>query len=377
MGWESTVQRIVKKNRKPYYRLRLGGRDHYLGTDPTEAYRRAAEILEGKIVPIGAPHTVAELVIKYCDKQPEAKRKYCCEMLTPWVEFASNVETSQLDTRHFEQYVEWLAERTVKPQKPTPKRKKERPKKLSPWTVQKFVRYAIRTARWAVDQKWITDREIRTPALPKPVKKPRDISGDTLAEVFADLAPSPRRVLKFMVETGCRPSEAVGLTWDEVDLKRGVCVLEGHKTEHHGRTRTIYLTPEATRLLQSINNREGVVFRNRKGQPYTVGGLRSILRRRGVTGIYQLRHTFAQNALEQGVALEDVAKLLGHSNLQTVQTYAQIRDERARKVAAGLKPLTSEPATPTHPTPQEPSQKEEQYQPKEKRQPPRGTKRRG
>ena len=43
--------------------------------------------------------------------------------------------------------------------------------------------------------------------------------------------------------------------------------------------------------------------------------------------------------LDDGVAMEDVAAWLGHRDLTTVQTYAQVRDGRLRNLATKLKPM--------------------------------------
>ena len=73
-------------------------------------------------------------------------------------------------------------------------------------------------------------------------------------------------------------------------------------------------------------------------------GLRSILRKRGITSVYSLRHTAAQSMLDAKVPIEDVARLLGHSDLRTVGVYAQIRNDRAREVASSLASVLHPPS---------------------------------
>ena len=63
------------------------------------------------------------------------------------------------------------------------------------------------------------------------------------------------------------------------------------------------------------------------------------VKRRGLPGAYGLRHARAQQMLDDGVAMEDVAAWLGHRDLTTVQTYAQVRDGRLRNLATKLKPM--------------------------------------
>ena len=43
------------------------------------------------------------------------------------------------------------------------------------------------------------------------------------------------------------------------------------------------------------------------------------------------RHTFATWALSQGAKIENVSKMLGHTNIQTTQLYAKILNEDVKK----------------------------------------------
>ena len=156
------------------------------------------------------------------------------------------------------------------------------------------------------------------PKLPKPMRRPRDVPHDKLVKAFEQLPERAGRVLRFILETGCRPSEACRLQWSQVDEKRRVCVLTAHKAGGTGRPRTIYLTPAADEILRSQKRHHDHVFVNRFGNPYTPSGLRSILRKRGIASVYSLRHTAAQSMLDAKVPIEDVARLLGHSDLRTV-----------------------------------------------------------
>lgn len=334
MGWSPSVQVIKKKGRKPYFRLRLNGKDHYLGTERAKAYKLASDLLtdpDSTPALSQAPTTVAELVVAWLRAhQTEENKTFLQMVLRPWWKWCGTTPLSDLADTHLTEYLQQLKKaRTATPsQGPS--------RLLSNHSIQKFVRYASRCLRWAVEKKFL-ETASPLPRLPKAVQKPRDIQPERLKLVFEKLREPSKSILTFMVATGCRPSEAINLEWSQVDLARGTCLLEGHKTAHKGKSRTIYLTPQATSILQKLPNDSGLVFRNGRGKKYTVAGLRSILYRRGISSVYALRHTFAQSALGQGVAMEDVAKLLGHSDLRTVQTYAQVRDQRAISVATNIK----------------------------------------
>ena len=64
------------------------------------------------------------------------------------------------------------------------------------------------------------------------------------------------------------------------------------------------------------------------------------------------RHTFATTVtLENGVPIESVSKMLGHTNIKTTQIYARITDQ---KIAGDMDDLAAKIGG-QHPTPPEPS----------------------
>ena len=50
-----------------------------------------------------------------------------------------------------------------------------------------------------------------------------------------------------------------------------------------------------------------------------------------------LRHTFAQAAIDDGVPPEIVTKMLGHETSQMLWTYAQIKNEQLIEAASRLR----------------------------------------
>lgn len=51
------------------------------------------------------------------------------------------------------------------------------------------------------------------------------------------------------------------------------------------------------------------------------------------------RHTFADMMLNNGVPLEDVARMLGHKNIRTTQRYTTVRKQRISNSMAGIRKL--------------------------------------
>lgn len=298
---------------------------HYLGKDFKKAHEEFARLL-GAGYPLPEPVTVAEAIEGWLRENPGDWRK---TILKAWYHFAGTDALDGLSSDSLEKYAKHLQQ-----------------KKQAARTIRHKVNLAARVCRWAAEHGHLP-REPRKPKLPKPMQEPRDVPKEKLADVFSDLPKHAEQILRFIVVTGARPNEARMLQWSDVDLDRGVCVLSAHKTATAtGKVRTIYLTNPAIDILKSVPGRKtGYVFLSRLKTPYTASGLRSVLRRRGLTGPYQLRHTFAQHALDQQTPIEDVAKLLGHTDLKQVQVYAQVRDPRAREVARNLSTALPEKAS--------------------------------
>jgi integrase len=158
----------------------------------------------------------------------------------------------------------------------------------------------------------------------KPPKVSRGMEALLTPEEYAQLldaaTPPFRLFLKVLYASGARPGEVTSITAENFDAGAGLVRLAEHKTAHKGFRRVIYLTPEAVALLvrQRERYRSGPLLRNSRGEAWTENAIGSAMRRtRERAGIphavaYGLRHTFATDALANGVPDAQVAELLGH-----------------------------------------------------------------
>ena len=85
------------------------------------------------------------------------------------------------------------------------------------------------------------------------------------------------------------------------------------------------------------------------GEPFNYDALRDMLldleERCGVPELqaHRFRHTYATELLRRGVAVEVVAKLLGHTSITTTSdTYAHLKIEDARRALVAVGWLTNE-----------------------------------
>jgi integrase len=167
--------------------------------------------------------------------------------------------------------------------------------------------------------------------------------GQVLSELEGEGSESPHVVAAFrlLILTGCRVSEIQTLKWTYI--QNNCMALPDSKTG----ARKIPLPPAAMAVLDNLERipaNEYVITGTVRGQ--AISDLQKPwrrIRKRAVlpdVRIHDLRHTYASNAVMQGLSLPMVGKLLGHTQIQTTMRYAHLADdhvrEAARKVSAEL-----------------------------------------
>jgi integrase len=133
-------------------------------------------------------------------------------------------------------------------------------------------------------------------------------------------------VVTIAMETGMRKGEILGLTWDRVDLSRGVIRLELTKG---GRRREVPMRQVVYDILAALPGpREGRVFHG--------GGLRRVFEtavtRAGLEDFHfhDLRHHFGSWFLMRGGHLEELRQILGHATLKMTLRYAHLSPAHLR-----------------------------------------------
>jgi integrase len=233
--------------------------------------------------------------------------------------------------------------------------------------IHAVLRNALKTAeRWGmvsrnvatlVDTPRITRHEI-TPLTPEQAK--------LLIEKSAD--DRHRALWITALGTGLRLGELLGLRWEDVDLEAGrlrvryslanvdgELVLQEPKTDRSRRTlvlpdvvitalRAHRTRQKADRLVSGSRwTDSGHVFTTLHGTPYHAATItrafKAALTRAGLPAcrFHDLRHAAATFLLAQGMTLEDVKNLLGHSSITlTSNTYGHVLEQRQRQVAAAM-----------------------------------------
>ena len=90
----------------------------------------------------------------------------------------------------------------------------------------------------------------------------RPVADTMIESVLRHLPPVVADMLRLQRLTGMRPGELCAVRPADIDRARAVWEYtpESHKTEHHGRTRTVYLGPKAQAILAPYLDRDPSMF---------------------------------------------------------------------------------------------------------------------
>ena len=175
----------------------------------------------------------------------------------------------------------------------------------------------------------------------KEEKRERYLTDEELARLGkvlreSDSEPEAVNCIQLLLLTGCRLSEIQKLKWEHVDLDSGVLRLPDSKTG----AKLVAIGKAVVDLFKSIRKVEG--------NPYIITGQlegqhlsdmqrpwRRLRKRAGLNDLrlHDLRHSFASDALQLGMDLPMIGKLLGHTQVQTTARYAHLKIDPIRAAA--------------------------------------------
>ncbi len=320
--------------KRGYWTVRIAGRDYHLGKDRRAAFAKFHKLMARHLDPVAAdrPEQVAGVIERWLRLHPSPKNE---TWVRPFARDFGQVCLTDVTPDLLHNFHDVLLAARYR-QKDFSGRPCGKARPYAQETIRNYTRTAVSIMRLAARRGWCAMPEV--PDVKKPRWQDRHVEQDKLWAVLDALPERAGRLLRFVAAAGCRVSEGRLLRWEHVQLARKACVLPRHKTaDATGEPRIIRLTDDALNVLAELEPGDGYVFLNRFGKPYTLSGLRSILKRHGHITPDQLRPSFAQTAIDAGAAPETVTRLLGHKTSSMVWTYATIREDRLDEAARSLR----------------------------------------
>jgi integrase len=217
-----------------------------------------------------------------------------------------------------------------------------------------------RCLNWAVEQRIIRANPIASVKKPKARGRTRILEATerpAILELWPDGDPF-RDVLVVLEQTGCRPGELAKVRRADVNLEAGTWELKGKDFNATGRIRVVYLTPAALEITRRLmlENPGGPIFRNADGNPWNRKAINNRLARKKARKkdpmprdvvAYTYRHTYATDALANGVDGSTVQELMGHRSPEMMRNYTHLhaRPEYMRAAASKAVRIAADPAT--------------------------------
>lgn len=140
-------------------------------------------------------------------------------------------------------------------------------------------------------------------------------------------------LVSFLLSTGCRVGEVVGIEKNDIDFQNKEVVVLGKGNKE----RTVYFDDvTAMYLKRYLEDRQDLcpaLFLSSRMSPLTIGGIQDMLRRRGASANLQdvhphkFRRTLATTLIAHGMAIQEVASILGHDKLDTTIKYIKLDRE--------------------------------------------------
>ncbi|MBA3356904.1 MAG: site-specific integrase [Pyrinomonadaceae bacterium] len=182
-----------------------------------------------------------------------------------------------------------------------------------------------------------------------------------------------RALFNFLLEIGARPSEALALKWQDIDMENATATIQRTLQWHEGKgkghyfsepktkrsRRSVPLSANLMRQLQEHRAKQGeqllklgvrtdLVFSNTEGMPIMRKNLvrrhyKPALKAAGLPvdlSLYCLRHTCASLQLQAGVHPKVVSERLGHSSTTlTMDVYSHVMPGMQSEATAQLEKL--------------------------------------
>ena len=193
---------------------------------------------------------------------------------------------------------------------------------------------------WLEEEDYILKSPMRRIHKIKTKKSVKEVISDEAIELMRDSCTEVRdlAMIDLLYSTGIRVGELVNLDIADVDMEQRECVVYGKGDKE----RRVYFDVKAKIHLQTyLNSRtdDNPALFVTLGAPHArlkISGveirLLSIGRQLGLTRIHphKFRRTMATRAIDKGMPIEKVQKILGHSQIDTTMQYAIVNQTNVK-----------------------------------------------
>lgn len=194
---------------------------------------------------------------------------------------------------------------------------------------------------WLEDENFIVKSPVRRIHKIKTEKNVKSIFSDEDIEKMRDFCKNNIRnlvLIELLLTTGIRVGELVNLNISDINLEDRSCIVLGKGNKQ----REVYFDAKTKiHLIEYLNSRQDnndalFVSRNKPYQRLSISGIELIIRKIGnninIINAYphKFRRTLATIAIDKGMPIEQVQKLLGHVKIETTMNYAMVNQNNVK-----------------------------------------------
>ena len=193
---------------------------------------------------------------------------------------------------------------------------------------------------WLEEEDYILKSPMRRIHKIKTKKAVKEIISDEMIEVLRDNCNNKRdlAIIDLLYSTGIRVGELVGLNISDINFEERECVVYGKGDKE----RRVYFDAKAKLHLQNYiksrtdNNPALFVTLDSPFDRIKVSGVEIRLRRLGrrlnieKVHPHKFRRTMATRAIDKGMPIEQVQKILGHSQIDTTMQYSIVNQNNVK-----------------------------------------------
>jgi integrase/recombinase XerD len=148
-------------------------------------------------------------------------------------------------------------------------------------------------------------------------------------------------LIKFLLDTGCRISEALSIRVRDIDMDNMLLTLDGKGRKQRIVPFSFELRRAMFRYIADFERKPDLLLlgtRNetQMGRRVVLRAVKNLCKRLGfdlpARSVHAFRHTFAVNYLRRGGSVFHLQKVLGHSTLEMTRRYANLMTEDLQAV---------------------------------------------
>jgi integrase/recombinase XerC len=194
---------------------------------------------------------------------------------------------------------------------------------------------------WLEDENYIVKSPARRIHRVKTAKIMKNTFSDENIEQMRDLCKNDIRnlvLIELLLTTGMRVGELVNLNISDINFEERSCIVLGKGNKQ----REVYFDAKTKihlqEYLENRNDNEAALFvsKNKPHQRLSISGIELIIRNIGkninIDKAYphKFRRTLATMAIDKGMPIEQVQKLLGHVKIETTMHYAMVNQNNVK-----------------------------------------------